>query len=184
MKKITFVTTNQGKIREAKEILTIKIKPIKLNIEEIQTLNPIKCVTKKAQAAFNQVKTPILVEDTSLFFNSWDKLPGVFIDYFMKTLGNKGLLKLLGDEQNREAIAQTSLCYFDGQKKITAIGKLKGKIVKKIKGSKGFGWDPIFIPAGQNKTFAEMTKKEKNKLSMRKLALIKLNNLFKIRLDI
>lgn len=171
MKKIVFATTNENKIREASEILRIKIIPRKLIIDEVQTLEPIECVKKKAEAAYNLTKTPILVEDTCLFFNAWGELPGVFIDYFMKSLDNEGLLKLLSNEKDRSAWAQTSLCYFDGKKAVVTSGEVKGAIAKKKRGNDGFGWDPIFIPQGENKTFAEMTSKEKNSLSMRKIAL-------------
>lgn len=171
MKKIVFATTNENKIKEASEILRIQIVPKDLNIDEVQTLDPLECVKKKAKAAYNLSKSPILVEDTSLFFKMWGKLPGVFIDYFMKSLGNEGLLKLLSNEKDRTALAQTSLCYYDGKKAVVAVGKIKGKVCLDTRGNNGFGWDPIFIPQGESKTFAEMTSEEKNSLSMRKIAL-------------
>jgi len=180
MKRIIFATTNEGKVKEAMEILGIRVQPVKLNIDEVQTLDPIECVKKKAHAAYFLVKKPILVEDTSLFFKAWKGLPGVFIDYFMKTLGNQGILRLLKDEYNRGAIAQTSLCYFDGKKCTVVDGKVRGKIARRVRGDNGFGWDPIFIPKRKNKTFAEMTSEEKNSLSMRKIALEKL----KVKLSI
>lgn len=171
MRKIVFATTNENKIREASEILHIQIVPKDINIDEVQTLDPLECVKKKAEAAYSLTKTPILVEDTSLFFEAWGKLPGVFIDYFMKSLGNEGILKLLLNEKDRSAWAQTSLCYLDGKRVVLAIGKLKGKIASNIRGNNGFGWDPIFIPQRKNKTLAEMTSEEKNSLSMRRIAL-------------
>lgn len=176
MKKIIFATTNENKIREASEILGIKVEPKNLEVDEIQTLDPLECVKKKAEVAYRLAKIPILVEDTSLFFSAWGELPGVFIDYFMKSLGNDGILTLLSSERNRSATAQTSLCYFNGKKSIITAGKVKGIIAKKIRGDGGFGWDPIFIPEGNGKTFAEMTEREKNSLSMRKIALEKLKN--------
>jgi len=174
MNKIVFATTNKGKLREARQILGIQVDPLELQVDEIQTLDPVECVKKKAQAAYNQVEIPILVEDTSLFINGWGKLPGVFIDYFMKSLGNQGILKLLNKEKKRSALVQTTLCYFDGKKSIIVSGKIKGRISEEEKGKNGFGWDPIFIPKGKDKTFAEMKDKEKNSLSMRKIALEKL----------
>ena len=171
MKRIVFVTTNENKIKEASEILRIEIVPKDLEIDEVQTLDPSECVEKKAEVAYSLTKSPILVEDTSLFFSAWGQLPGVFIDYFMKSLGNEGILKLLSSEKDRSALAQTSLCYFDGKKLIVTVGKVKGTIPTEIRGKGGFGWDPIFIPQGKNKTFAEMTSKEKNSLSMRRIAL-------------
>lgn len=174
MNNITFCTTNKEKIKEASEILEIKINSIDLQIDEIQTLDPIKCVEKKAQAAYFQTKNPVLVEDTCLFFDAWNSLPGVFIDYFMKTIGNDGLIKLMKDETNRMAKAQTSISFHDGNKIITTTGIIKGTVAQQLKGEKGFGWDPIFIPQDKDKTFAEIERKEKNKISMRRIALEKL----------
>ncbi len=178
IKKIYFVTSNQHKIREAKQILDIQIEALSLKIDEIQTLDPIKCARKKAQAAFIQAKKPILVEDTALFFNAWQGLPGVFINYFMKTIGNEGLLELMTEQDNRSALAQTTFCFYDGTNYIFGVGKVAGKIASKTAGENGFGWDPIFIPDGFNKTFAQMSAKEKNKTSMRKMALEDLKSLF------
>ncbi len=174
MKKILFATTNENKIKEAKEILGVEIEPVSLEIDEIQTLNPIKCVETKARFAYAIIHQPILVEDTSLFFNLWNGLPGVFIDYFMKSIGNEGLLRLLENAKDRNAYAQTSLCYIDQEYELTTTGIVKGTISKKIIGTNGFGWDPIFIPQSYKITFAQMSNKEKNKISMRKIALEKL----------
>lgn len=158
VKKINFVTGNQGKIIEAKEILKVEIIPVRIEkLDEVQTNDPLECVNKKAISAY--------------FFSSLNGLPGVFIDYFMDAFGNDGLLKLLVNEKDRTAIAQTSLCYFDGKKSLVVFGKVKGRISKEKKGENGFGWDAIFIPDGSRKTFAEMSREEKNKISMRRLAL-------------
>lgn len=177
MRKLFFATTNENKLKEAREILGIGIEALELQVDEVQTLDPIECVEKKAKTAFLQAKRPILVEDTSLFIKAWGKLPGVFIDYFMKSLGNEGILRLLGNERRRLAVAQTSLCFFDGRKSVVVVGKIKGKISDKPQGENGFGWDPIFMPFGENRTFAQMTDKEKNDISMRKIALEKLKKL-------
>jgi XTP/dITP diphosphohydrolase len=173
--KITFATTNEGKLREAREILGATVQALDLKIDEVQTLDPIECVEKKAEAAYAKAQRPILVEDTSLFFDAWNSLPGVFVDFFLKTLDNDGMVKLLKGEANRKARAQTSLCYFDGKKKITTTGVIEGKIAAKPKGTNGFGWDCIFIPSGHTQTFAEMDTATKNSISMRKIALEKLH---------
>ncbi|MBI1863889.1 RdgB/HAM1 family non-canonical purine NTP pyrophosphatase [Candidatus Woesebacteria bacterium] len=175
MRELIFATTNEGKLREARDILGIEIKSLDLKVGEIQTLDPIECVEKKAEAAYAIARTPILVEDTSLSFEAWNGLPGVFIDYFMKTLDNSGLTKLLKGK-DRRAKAQTSLCFYDGKEKITVFGAINGKIAIKPRGGNGFGWDSIFIPKGYNQTFAELSNESKNKISMRKIALGKLKS--------
>lgn len=170
MKRIIFATTNEGKLKEAREILKLEVEGLELKVDEVQTLDPVECVEKKAEAAYKIVQRPILVEDTSLFFEALNGLPGVFIDYFMKTLDNNGLTKLLSTFDNRKAKAQASVCYFDGKQKIIAVGIIEGEISNEPRGSNGFGWDPIFIPNGHDKTFAELENDVKNKISMRKIA--------------
>jgi len=173
MTKLFLATTNINKIREAEEILGIEIRGVKLDIKEIQTLDPEGAVKEKAKRAFEQFGKPILVEDASLFFEAWQGLPGVFIDSFMESVGNKGLLKMLSGEKNRSAVAIVYLAIYNGKEFKVYNGKVKGKISLRIKGESGFGWDPIFIPAGHHKTFAQMKAEEKNKISMRRLALEK-----------
>lgn len=174
---LLFVTTNQGKLREAREVLGVDIESLDLKVDEVQTLDPIECTQKKAEAAYAKVKKPLFVEDVALFFDAWNGLPGVFIDYFMKTLDNRGIIKLLKGEKNRTAKAQTTLCYFDGKDKITAVGVTEGTISLTPKGKNGFGWDPIFIPKGFTKTYAQLSDQEKNKVSMRRIALLKLRKM-------
>lgn len=81
---------------------------------------------------------------------------------------------MLQQEKNRGARAVVCLAIYNGKNCKVYKGEIKGKISLAPKGKSGFGWDPIFIPAGYNKTFAEMGAWEKNKISMRKLALEKL----------
>jgi len=169
-----FATTNKNKLDEAERILGISIKGVKLDIDEIQTLDPKKCAEKKALSAYHVLGEPVLVEDTTLFFEAWKGLPGVFIDYFMRTIGNNGLLKLLANSSNRQAYAQTTLAIsLDGRQALTFIGRVDGSISNHIIGDNNFGWDPIFIPQGSGKTFAEMAKEEKDVYSMRSIAFAK-----------
>lgn len=179
---ITFVTSNQHKLAEARQILNQPIEALSLPIDEVQTLDPIECAKKKAQSAFTLAKKAILVEDTALFFLAWQKLPGVFVDYFLKTLGKEGLLRLLANEENRRALAQTTYCFYDGQNYTFGIGQVHGRIASEILGDSGFGFDAIFIPEGFEETFAQMGKEQKNKISMRKLALEDLKS--KLSLDL
>jgi len=174
MKKIYFATTNENKLREAREILKVVVEGVKLQIDEVQTLNPEEAAEKKAQAAYKAYGKPVLVEDTSLFFDALNGLPGVLVDYFMDSLGNEGLLRIMKNEKNRGIKAITTLSIFDGETNRTFKGEVFGSLAKKILGKSGFGWDPIFIPKGFDKSFAQMTSEEKNKISMRRKAFLKL----------
>jgi len=173
MEEIYFATTNEGKLREVQEILGIKVKGTSLEIDEIQSLDPKKVAVAKARAYFDKLKKPIFVEDVSLCFRALGGLPGTYINDFSKRLGNKGLADLLLAQKERGAIAITTIVYIDTKGEHVFEGKVKGSIAKKPHGNKGFGWDSIFIPEGETKTFGEMKVSEKNKYSMRAIALKK-----------
>jgi len=170
--EVYFVTSSNEKVREAEEILGIKLKQIKLNLKEIQSLDVKEVATDKARRAFSIIKKPVIVEDTGLYIESLNGFPGALIKWVLKTIGNKGLCKIVG--RNRKAIAKTCVCFFDGRKCKVFSGNINGKIAKRPRGNEGFGWDSIFIPEGYTKTFAELGTKEKNKISMRRKAFLKL----------
>jgi len=179
-KTIYFATTSRGKLNETRKLLGIDIQGCGLEIDEIQSLDPETVASKKAASYFKELKKPILVEDVSLTFEALKSLPGTYVNDFFKVLGNQGLVDLLGNTSNRKAVAQTTLVFIDDEGKPQIfIGITEGEIASAPKGSNGFGWDPIFIPNGETRTFAEMSEREKAKFSMRAKALAK----FKIWLE-
>ncbi|KKU03311.1 MAG: Ham1 family protein [Candidatus Amesbacteria bacterium GW2011_GWB1_47_26] len=171
IKTIYFATANEGKLKEASAILGIEVLGCGLDIAEIQSLDPIKVAVQKAKDYYLKLQKPILVEDVSLAFAALNGLPGPYINDFSKALGNTGLLELLVSKSVRSATAQTTLVFIDAsQQEHVFMGKIKGTIAPAPTGDNGFGWDPIFIPQGHTKTFAQMTDAEKNTCSMRALA--------------
>lgn len=172
--KIVFATTNAGKIAEASQILGIEVVPCGLEIPEIQSLDPQKVALQKARDYYAGLHTALLVEDVSLTFTALNGLPGPYINDFSKALGNLGLIELLNNAPDRTATAITTLVYCDSAGKPSVFqGTINGSISTEERGTNGFGWDPIFIPEGHDKTFAEMDNTEKNTLSMRAIALHK-----------
>jgi XTP/dITP diphosphohydrolase len=174
--QIYFVTGNEDKLKEAEAILGRKLARIDLDIDEIQEIDLDRIVRCKASSAYEKIKKPVLVEDTGIFILSLNGFPGALIKWMLKSVGVEGICKLMKDEKNREVIAKTYFCLYNGKKHHIFTGQLKGKIAKKPQGEAGFGWDPIFIPEGYKKSFAQMKSEEKNKISMRKIALEKLKN--------
>lgn len=174
MRTIHFATTNKGKLKEAREILGIDVIGTPLKIDEVQSLDPVEVATKKARAYYAKLKKPIMVDDISLSFNALGNLPGTYINDFSKVMGNEGLVGLLKDKKDRTAVAQLTVVFMDRSgKDHLFVGLIKGTISKKVVGDRGFGWDPIFIPKGHKKTFAQMSAEEKNEISMRAIALKK-----------
>lgn len=174
-----FATNNTDKLREVNEILGRSIEQIIVELYEPQGLDVAEVIREKAKDAFRKTGKFILVEDTALEFRVWNGLPGPLIKWFLETVGNEGLLKMLVGVDDRRAIAKTAVGFFDGNKAHVFIGEIEGKISETIRGKSGFGWDPIFIPDGLNKSFAEMTSEEKNVISMRRRALEQMKKSFK-----
>lgn len=166
-----FATKNENKLREVNKILGRNLKQISVELFEPQGVKVDEVVRKKAEDAFYKTGKFVLVEDTGLEFAAWNGLPGALIKWFLDTVGNEGILKMLAGETNRKAVAKTAVGFFDGTQSRVFVGEISGTIPETIRGTGGFGWDPIFVPDGYEKSFAEMTPTEKNAISMRKLAL-------------
>jgi len=171
--KITFVTGNKSKAEQLAFHLSLPVEHRKLDLAEIQSLNLEEVVRDKAERAWNILKTPVLVEDTSLTFPALGKLPGPLIKWFLTELGNEGLTRLL-DGKDRSAQAEVMFGLHDGTECHIFTGSIQGSVAESPQGEIGFGWDPIFIPQGSDKTWAEMTLEEQSDTSMRRIALKKL----------
>jgi len=174
--ELIFVTGNIEKLREVADILgkDFNISGKVIDLPEIQDLDAEKIVFNKAQSAFDLINKPIIVEDTSLYIKGWNGLPGPFNKWFMRTVGNEGIIKMLSGYNDRSALAETIFAYHDTKEIKIFKGIVKGSISDTIRGEGGFGWDKIFIPDGLEKTQAELSSSKKNKISARKRALEKL----------
>lgn len=160
-----FVTGSRCKFREIQEIIP-DIKQIAYDLTEIQSLDPHEIIEAKLKQVKN-LSGEFIVEDTSLCIDSLNGLPGPFIKWFLQTLGVMGISKI---SQGSLAFGRTIIGYSDGYGLTRFfVGAVYGMIVEP-RGSRGFGWDPIFQPNGYDKTFAEMSLEDKNKLSMRSIA--------------
>lgn len=171
MKKIYFATGNKGKVEEAQQILKTPIEILDIDLDEIQSLNAKKVVKHKVEQAFEIVKAPVFVDDVSLEIEIWKKFPGPFIKYIRDVGGNDLLLYMLRNETNRNVNLLATIGYHDGEKVHMFTGTVKGTLATEERGSNGWGFDPIFIPDGQDLTFAQMPTEVKNKLSHRRKAL-------------
>ncbi|MCY4577311.1 MAG: RdgB/HAM1 family non-canonical purine NTP pyrophosphatase [Candidatus Kaiserbacteria bacterium] len=173
-----FATGNEDKIREVRAILGYAVQQVSIDLFEPQGIKVEEVVRKKAEDAFQQIGKPVLVEDTGLEFAAWNGLPGALMKWFLDTVGNEGILKMLSGEADRVAVAKTVVGFFDGDAVHFFVGKVHGTISETVRGVGGFGWDPLFVPDGYDKSFAEMTQSEKNAVSMRRIALEQMKSCF------
>jgi XTP/dITP diphosphohydrolase len=176
MQKLTFITGNVGKAKYLSDYFHLPVEHLKLDLKEIQSLDLGEIVTDKAERAYEVVKGPVLVEDVSLIFNGLKALPGPLIKWFLETLGNDSLCKLVDGLGNRGALAEVQFAICDETGVRMFSGSVRGAIAEQPQGEAGFGWDPIFIPKGHTKTWGEMTIDEKHSSSMRRIALEKLDD--------
>jgi non-canonical purine NTP pyrophosphatase (RdgB/HAM1 family) len=167
----TFVTQSKNKLAEAERILGANIESYSLELPEMQSIKVEDVVGFKAKYAYEALGgRPVMIEDTGLYFDAWNGLPGALVKWFVEQVGPGGICQMLQNFANRGAVAKTIVATFDGQLQIFA-GEIRGTIATAPAGERGFGWDSLFIPQGATKTFGEMEPAEKDAYSMRRLAL-------------
>lgn len=182
MKKIVVATNNQEKLEEIRKILKgyelVSLEDIgcKVEIEEDQeTLEGN--AKKKAKEIAKLTKMPCIADDTGLKIKIFDGWPGVYTHRFLgkeatQEQRNEFILEkmkhLKGEE--RSANVECVIAYCEKEKIILAKGIIKGKIANKPKGENGFGFDSIF-ELENGKTYAQLSKEEKNGMSHRKQAI-------------
>jgi XTP/dITP diphosphohydrolase len=118
---------------------------------------------------------PVVAEDSGLFVDSLDGFPGPYSSYVFRTIGNRGVLRLLPLPGKRGASFQAAVAYCTpGSDPVGFSGSVNGVVARYPRGIHGFGFDPIFIPEeGDGRTFAEMSTQDKNLLSHRSRAFTK-----------
>lgn len=171
---IRFVTTNEGKVREAREYLG-DVEQLDYDYPEIQSDDLAEIAAEGARHAFEAVgdDEPVIVDDSGLFIESLGGFPGPYSAYVEGTLGIERVWRMVEAEENRRASFRGVVAYADGRTVETFEGAIRGRIVAP-RGEGGFGYDPVFEHDGR--TLAEMTTEEKNALSHRGRALAKLSD--------
>jgi XTP/dITP diphosphohydrolase len=175
-KVVFFATGNVNKFNEARRILGgygVAVGMLKLKGDEIQSDSLQEIAEKSVLNAYRKSGMPIFVEDAGLFIDSLTGFPGPYAAYVYKTIHNSGILKLMENVKDRSATFRSVISYCDDKtvcQSVSFQGESRGEITtteRKAQGKSGFGFDPIFQPAGSTKTFAEMIIAEKNGYSHR-----------------
>ncbi|KAL9090425.1 MAG: hypothetical protein Q9159_001954 [Coniocarpon cinnabarinum] len=179
-KTINFITTNKHKLAEVQQILApgLEKQGIELTsqaVEVVEVQGSLEEVTRaKVGSAAEKVNGPVLVEDTALVFNAFGgELPGPYIKHFITALGVTQLHLLLSGFKDKTATAICTFAYTadPGKEILLFQGRTEGRIVP-ARGPTDFGWDAAFEFEGR--TYAEMSKGDKNRVSHRGRALGKL----------
>jgi len=168
--KLRLVTSNPGKaeeFRSALGALGIEIEHADEDCDEIQadTLREVvlSCLSQLEAKGLKD----FAIDDSGLFVDALNGFPGVYSAYALKTLGAAGLLRLMEGVKDRSARFECCIgCTLRGER-IIVLERCDGTIAERPAGKGGFGFDPIFIPSGYDRTFAEISLAEKNRISHR-----------------
>jgi len=186
-KRVWFLTSNKGKFREAQAAAKasgLRLQMLVAPKIEIQSETLEEIASYAAKEAANRLGLPVVAEDAGLFIDKLNGFPGPYSSDVFKRLGNKGILKLMENTSRRSAKFSSVAAFCAPHSRPRCFtGTVVGHIDLRPRGGGGFGFDPIFIPSkGDGRTFAQMTVKEKNRLSHRAVAFRKLSKwLLKVR---
>ena len=191
MKKIFIGTHNWGKFKEISYLLPKKIKkisPIKLKVKSPKETGKTFISNAKLKVKYFSKFTelPVISDDSGLCIKALKGKPGIYSARWAKKYGSfskamRFILKKMKKKKNRSATFVCSLSFkYPRGKVVTVIGKIKGLISYKMLGTRGFGYDPIFIPLGKSITFGQMSKLKKIKMDHRYIAFKKLKRKIKI----
>jgi len=172
---VYFLTENAGKYREASRLAArfgVKLGRLSFSKQEIQSNDLTEIAMHAARQAASEHGCNVVSEDAGFFVDALKGFPGPYSSYVYRTLGVGGILKLMEGVKNRRAFFKAAVAYCEPRQHAHCFtGGVGGTVSKKARGSGGFGFDPIFIPAGgEGRTFAEMSVDEKNALSHRSKA--------------
>jgi XTP/dITP diphosphohydrolase len=136
---------------------------------EIQSETLAEIASYAAEEAASRLGIPVVAEDAGLFIDKLNGFPGPYSSDVFKRLGNKGILKLMEDVSHRDAKFSSVAAFCAPLSRSRCFsGTVVGQIGLRPRGAGGFGFDPIFIPSrGDGRSLAQMTVKEKNRLSHR-----------------
>ncbi len=167
--RLVLVTTRVEKAEEARR-LGFDVAQEAMELPELQALDPEEIVEAKARAAFARAGRAVIVEDSGLAVAAWRGFPGALVKWMETTVGLDGMARMLDAFPDRTATAVCVVACFDGRDLGVGRGEVRGTIAGAPRGSGGFGWDRLFVPEGDTRTFAEMPPAEKDRVSHRRRA--------------
>ena len=168
---VWFLTGNRDKFLEARSILTpfgIRVQHLRISKVEIQSPRPESIARFALEEALKSQRRPLVVEDSGIFIKPLNGFPGPYSSFVYKSIGLEGILNVLGNRRDRNAYFQSTIAYGSPSTlPRTFTGIVIGRISRRILGTSGFGYDPIFIPQGYNTTFGQSSQAFKNARSHR-----------------
>lgn len=172
MIEINFVTCNENKVREVKQIMgeDFDVKQEAIDYPELRSDDPEEIVALAAKQLADTLRKTVVVEDSGFFIKALGDFPGVVSAYAFKRIGLDGLLKLMEGVSDRACCYKSAVGFCEpGREPVTFLGIEEGTMADSVR-DEGFGWchDKIFIPEGSDKTYGETLDVEEKKMFRRK----------------
>jgi len=161
------VTGNVGKLEEARRLCGNQLGSLSLDLPEVQSLDLLEVLRIKGGEALTRFGRPIIVEETGLELESMNAFPGPLIKWMLQAVGPEGIAQAAEAFGAPTAIARCALLYLDGRREIFAEGETPGSLLATPRGDGGFGWDPVFVPDGEQVTYAQLTGEHKDRIGHR-----------------
>jgi len=168
--RLVLITQNKHKLKELTPLFrkyNVGFDTTSHEKHEIRSENIEDIARVAAKVAFETLQRPVVVDDTGFFVDSLNGFPGSYAGIVLKFIGYDGILRLMTDKVERTSVFKTAVGYFDGKHLVSFLGTMSGSVARESAGVGGFGYDPIFIPDGFTKTYAELTFEEKVSISHR-----------------
>jgi len=170
-RELTVVTSNAHKAQEVAAFFgeSLLVRHVALEIPELRSDDVTEIAREKARYAYNQLRVPLIVDDTAFSIEALKGFPGPYAAYVLASIGNSGILRLMDGMTNRNARFTTAIAFADHTGIEVFTGTIDGRIITASRGTGGFGYDPIFEVDGQ--TLAEIPLEKKSSISHRARAL-------------
>ena len=162
----TLVTGNAAKRAEAERILLAHgvdgVECHALDLPELQSLDLFAVLRAKGEAAWAALHRPVVVEEAGLELAALAGFPGPLVRWMLEAVGAEGIARTALAMGDPRAVARCALLWTDGERTVVGEGAAEGTLVLPARGGGGFGWDPVFQPAGESRTYGELTAAEKD----------------------
>ena len=167
LEDLTLVTGNEEKRREAERILGRSLRVARLDLPEIQGLDLLEVLRAKAREAHRRLGSPVLVEETGLELDALNGFPGPLVKWMLAAVGAEGIARTARALCEPGVRARCAILAFDGEEEVLGVGVTEGVLVSPPRGENGFGWDPVFRPAGEERTYGELDGETKDRIGHR-----------------
>ena len=165
--RAVLVTGNPGKAEELKRICGVDIAHQALDLPEIQNLDLLVILRAKAEEAYRQLGTPVIVDETGLEMAGLNGFPGPLIKWLLQAVEAEGLGRLGASIGDARIAAHCAVMYLDGERAEIGEGRTCGNLVSPPRGERGFGWDSVFRPDGEDLTYVELEPTRKDEIGHR-----------------